>query len=237
MDGKSSLDVNVNMKVEITDKQLVLLPADGNYKYCLVFLHGLGMTVQKFFNFFLCEEMINLLTDFKIILPQAPIVPVTIEKRSTFSWFNVIERKFGKPFDEIFGRQEIIDNGKFIAELIDQEAKALGGDYSKVFLGGFSQGCAMSLYVGLSLPQKLGGIIAYAGYHFEIASEIPDDRNVLVIHGDNDKIRPWNQVEPTYEPLKNKENVKFLMYKGMGHDLYCDEARKNVYEYIRERCK
>jgi len=237
MDGKSSLDVKVNMKVDITDKQLVLSPADGNHKYCLIFLHGLGMTVQKFFNFFLSEEMINLLSDFKIVLPQAPQVPVTVEKRTTYSWFNVIERKFGKPFDEIFGRQEIIDNGKTITELIDQEAKALGGDYSKVFLGGFSQGCAMSLYVGLSIPQKLGGIIAYAGYNFEITPEIPDDRNVIIIHGTKDNIRPWSQVEHTYEPLKNKESVKFMMYQGMGHDLYSDEARKNVYKFIRERCK
>ena len=95
----------------------------------------------------------------------------------------------------------------------------------------------MSLYVGLSIPQKLGGIIAYAGYNFEITPQVPDDRNVVIIHGTKDNIRPWSQVEHTYEPLKNKENVKFLMYQGMGHDLYSDEARKNVYEFIRERCK
>jgi predicted esterase len=237
MENQSPLDVQLNLSIEVSDKRLILAPADGNYKYCLVWLHGLNMSVQKFYNVFLSEQLIGLLKDFKIILPQAPIAPVTVEKKSVFSWFNVTERKFGKPFDELFGRQEILDNSKTIIDIIDSEAKHLGGDYSKVFLGGFSAGCAMSTYVGLSIPQKLGGIIGYAGYFFEITPELSDDRNILIIHGTKDNIRPWEQVEPTYAPLKDKENVKFLLFTGMGHDLYSDDARKAVHDFIRERCK
>lgn len=238
MENQSPLDVQLNLNIEVSDKRLVLAPADGNYKYCLVWLHGMNMSVQKFYNVFLSEEMIGLLKDFKIILPQAPIAPVTVEGgKAVFSWFNVTQRKFGKPFDELFGRQEIYDNSKTIVDIIDAEAKHLGGDYSKVFLGGFSAGCAMALYNGLSIPQKLGGIIGYAGYFFEITPELPDDRNLLILHGNKDTVRPWAQVEATYAPLKDKENVKFLLYPSMGHDLYCDEARKAVHDFIRERCK
>jgi len=236
MDTRSPLDVNLNVKVEIAENKLVLSPGIGTYKYCFIFLHGLGMPVQRFYNFFLSEELINLMTDFKIVLPQAPIAHVTLEKKPTYSWFNIVERKFGKPFDEIFGRQEILDNSKTVAEIIDEEAKLLNGDYSKVFLGGFSQGCAMSLNIGATSPHKLGGIIGYAGYLFEITPPMDEEKNVLVLHGDKDKLRPWTDVEHTYEPLKNKKNVKFLLIKDMGHDLYSDEARKAVYDFIRERC-
>ena len=214
-----------------------MAPASGTYKYSLIWLHGMNMQVQKFYNIFLSDEMINLLADFRIILPQAPVAPVTVEGKSVYSWFNVTERKFGKPFDELFGRQEIINNAKTISDLVDVEAKSLGGDYSKVFVGGFSQGCALALYVGLSIPHKLGGVIGYAGYFFEISPELSSDKNLLIIHGHKDKIRPWTQVEHTYQPLQNKENVKFLFFDGMGHDMNTDEARKAVYNFLKEHSK
>lgn len=35
---------------------------------------------------------------------------------------------------------------------------------SKIIVGGFSQGAALSLYVGYSLPVKLAGVVALSGY-------------------------------------------------------------------------
>lgn len=237
MDQQQSSGIHIKIGIDVTDKVLILTPASGTYKYSLIWLHGMNMQVQKFYNIFLSDELIHLLSDFKVILPQAPTAPVRVEGKAVPSWFDVTERKFGKPFDLLFGRSEILSNAKTISDLIETEAKALGGDYSKVFLGGFSQGCALALYAGLSLPQKLGGIVGYAGYFFEITPELADDRQVLVIHGHKDKIRPWTQVEHTYEPLKDKENVKFSFFDSMGHDMNTDEARKALYDFLREHAK
>lgn len=41
--------------------------------------------------------------------------------------------------------------------------QALNG---KIFVGGFSQGCAVSLLYGLTTKQKLGGVIGYSGFLF-----------------------------------------------------------------------
>ena len=235
MENSSHDNINLKVHIKLNRSQLVLSPVNKAYKYCLIWLHGLNMSVQDFFSLFLAEDLIGLLTDTKIVIPQAPKAFVNVEGREVFSWFNVIERNFAKPFDEIFDRQEITTNSKTITELIHQEAEALQGNYSRVFLGGFSGGCAMSLHVGLSLPQKLGGIIGYAGYLFEITPKLSDDRNVLVIHGHKDKIRPWMTVEHTYLPFKEKDNVKILLFDNIEHDIRSSEGRKAVYKFIRER--
>jgi len=36
----------------------------------------------------------------------------------------------------------------------------------RIFIGGFSQGCAMSLTYGLTSDRKLGGVIAFSGHLF-----------------------------------------------------------------------
>lgn len=238
METTSTSGTDIKINIKSTPERLVIQPEDGKYKYCLVFIHGLLMPVEDCYPFLLSKEMIGLLKDFKIVVPQAPVSPVTIENgKRVYSWFDIIERNFDKPFDEIFGRKEIIENSKTITEIINTEAQALGGDYSKVFLAGFSQGCAMTLNVGTSLPQKLGGIVGIAGYYFEISPDLQDDRNILIIHGKSDPLRPWETVEPGYKRLKDKENVKFVLVEKMRHNLFSEEARRVAYEYIRERAK
>ena len=71
----------------------------------------------------------------------------------------------------------------------------LGGDSSKVFIGGFSQGCAMSIYAGVSLPQKLGGIVALSGHLLPTLdlSSVPEERKDIPIfqyHGKSDDVIP-----------------------------------------------
>ena len=49
-----------------------------------------------------------------------------------------------------------------MSKLIDAEAQVLGGA-NKVFVGGFSQGCAISLATFLTYSGKLGGAVGLSG--------------------------------------------------------------------------
>jgi hypothetical protein len=60
------------ISIELTAQCLTLSPKGKKTSYSLIFLHGIGMSIQKFFDVFLCKEVIGLLQDFKIIVPQAP---------------------------------------------------------------------------------------------------------------------------------------------------------------------
>ncbi len=48
-------------------------------------------------------------------------------------------------------------NADYIHKVIEEEIALLGGDSTKVMIGGLSQGCMMALYVGLKYEKKLGG--------------------------------------------------------------------------------
>lgn len=53
---------------------------------------------------------------------------------------------------------------KYFDKLIKDTATTYhGGDFSKVFVGGFSQGCIMSFLIALNFVGMLGGILGYSG--------------------------------------------------------------------------
>ncbi len=229
-------NIKLNVVIETIGDTLVLKPGSENYKYCLVWLHGLGYYPQRFLNFFLTQQLIELLKDFKIVIPQAPVRKCTIATAETCSWYDIFIRDFSKPFDEQFSREEIENSSETIKNILIKESELLGGDWSKIFLAGFSQGCAMTYHIAFSLGKPLGGIIGYAGYLFDITNDVPDVLNVLVIHGLADTVRPWEECNKTYKKIEEKENVKFELVPEMGHDYYSAQSREILYSYLRKWC-
>ena len=63
-----------------------------------------------------------------------------------------------------------------IEALIAREIER-GVSANKIVIAGFSQGCAMSLQVGLRHPQSLAGIMCLSGY-LPLADKIADERHV-----------------------------------------------------------
>ena len=227
MEGQT-LDIKMNVIIEMVGDTLILQPGDGDYKYCLVWLHGLDYYPQRFLNFFLTQQLIGLLKDFKIVIPQAPIRKCTIAQKQTCSWYDIYLRDFSKPFDEQFSREEVEESKKTIISILEKERELLGGDWSKIFLAGFSQGCAMTYHVAFSLKKKLGGIIGYAGYLFDITEDAPEDLKILVIHGAADTLRPWEECKKTYKRLEEKRNVKLELVPEIGHDYYSAKLREII---------
>ena len=76
---------------------------------------------------------------------NAPKQPVTINGGvSMNSWYDILSLSDGR-VDET----QIAKSTKRVLTVIHQEARLLGEDYTKIFLGGFSQGCCMSIQVAL----------------------------------------------------------------------------------------
>jgi predicted esterase len=78
-------------------------------------------------------------------------------------------------------------------------------------LGGFSQGGAMSLYAGLTFPQKLGGIFGLSSYmllqgklkdKIKDAGGANDGTKVFMGHGDADQVVRYDWGKLTAEKLK-----------------------------------
>ena len=102
-----------------------------------------------------------------------------------------------------------------LLRIIDEEAKVLGGDTTKIFIGGFSQGCMVSIaaflkYKGL---KRLGGVIGLSGMQgldhnkyvtFENEEEkerimnMRKETPMFIYHGLDDKTLPFKCSEVTY---------------------------------------
>lgn len=103
---------SAEISIEQTDDLLVFKPSNGKHKYSLVFVHGRGMEIDRFYSVFLSESFINLLSDTRIVIPQAPLRKIkALNDLELFSWYDRIEGK------------EKIDNGNNNNEEHIQESK------------------------------------------------------------------------------------------------------------------
>jgi phospholipase/carboxylesterase len=96
----------------------------------------------------------------RFVFPSAPSMPVTVNGGYVMpAWYDIIGRNLMDQEDA----EGIKRSAASIIELIEREVQR-GIDYRHIALAGFSQGCAMALYIGLRLPHQLAGIIALSGY-------------------------------------------------------------------------
>lgn len=190
---------------------------DDNSKATLIFLHGLGDNGSSWR--FFANEIKKYIKNIRIILPSAIENKISVDNSLTPSWFDITEFPISKNY---------IDSGKYLNEsleiihkLIDEEiAKGIKPD--KIFIGGFSQGAAMSLIAALKFPLKLGGVIMLSGWIFKNTDLLNNKINlpIFIGHGDNDKVVLYENAEYLNNILTKSRftNIKFRRYKNMGHN-------------------
>ncbi len=124
---------------------------------------------------------------------------------------------------------------KLVIKLIDQLVAAYGVDSKQVFVGGFSQGAMMSYSVGLSVPEKVKGIIAFSGkIPDEIETVIADkselsDLSVFISHGKQDPILPFKDALSDQQFLENM-NIKTSFHE---YDSKHSLSRQNIADFAR----
>jgi phospholipase/carboxylesterase len=79
----------------------------------------------------------------------------------------------------------------------------------QITLGGFSQGCLMSIEAGLRYPHRLAGIVGISGWVFELENLIRDltplakSQRLVVTHGHFDPLLPFAEVRDQVRQLKS----------------------------------
>ena len=94
---------------------------------------------------------------------------------------------------------------------------------ANICLSGFSQGCMMSINVGLSEKEKFAGILGFSGKiinKIDLNNRILSKPDTLLIHGDQDEIvPPVNLLEAKDFFERNKIEIIVKMIKGCGHNI------------------
>ncbi len=149
----------------------------------MIWLHGYGANG---------EDLAPMALDLKVpgvryIFPTAPNTVTAVVDGETYMgsvWYTI---RSLMDHDEA----QIKAATQRIGTLIEREAQR-GIPPERVFVGGFSQGAAMALYMGDQYPAKLAGILALSGYPIPGLStqDNPHAANattpVLICHGEND---------------------------------------------------
>ncbi|XP_012676794.1 acyl-protein thioesterase 1 [Clupea harengus] len=210
-----------------------IVPAARKASAAVIFLHGLGDTGHGW-----AEAFAGIRTPHvKYICPHAPTMPVSLNMNMRMpSWFDIVSLSPDATEDES-GIKRAAEN---IKALIDQEVKN-GIPSTRIVLGGFSQGGALSLYTALTTKQKLGGVLALSCW-LPLRNSFPQaaadvgnkDVPVLQCHGEADPLVPLMFGCLTVQKLKslmNPNNITFKTYPGMAHSS-CPQEMDNIKDFI-----
>ena len=119
--------------------------------------------------------------------------------------------------------EESSKSEKVINKFIEEVKKKYNLTNSQICLSGFSQGCMMSINVGLSEKEKFAGVIGFSGKIInrnELGNRILSRPSTLLIHGDQDEIvPPVNLLEAKDFFERNKIDITTKMLKGCGHNI------------------
>ena len=173
----------------------------------LIWFHGYGANNWGFEPFI---KLLNLNLDGRlhVIMPNAP---VDNDKRS---WYPLPSTLNGSVVEDDEG---IMNSKKIIAEALHDHI-----DIDKrLFLGGFSQGAALSLSMGLNNDMESDGIIAISGY-VPSASKInivDHSKDIYVAHGKNDT---------TISIETHEKSIRFLEKNKLSYTEYLDDCGHTI---------
>ena len=106
---------------------------------------------------------------------------------------------------------------------IEQVKEKYNLDNSKICLSGFSQGCMMSINIGMTAVKKFNCVVGFSGKIINkehLLSRLKIDNNLLMIHGDSDEIvNPNSLLDAKDFFIRNKVNIETLMIRNCGHNI------------------
>ena len=108
---------------------------------------------------------------------------------------------------------------------------------SQICISGFSQGCMMSINVGLTSNESFNCIVGFSGKIIDmndLSSRIKTKTNIFMIHGDLDQIvSPSSLLDAKDFFIRKKINIETLMIKNCDHHIPI-EASSAALQFIKK---
>ena len=191
----------------------IIKPEDKNINNAVILLHGYGGDGN---------DIAPVTINWKRFLPNTIFVcPDGPEKclinPMGYQWFDLNSE------DEEYITKKALEAEYILRKFIEEIKSKFNLSNSNICISGFSQGCMMSINVGLSEKEKLAGILGFSGKIInktELNNRIFSKPSTLLIHGDQDEIvPPVNLLEAKDFFERNKIDIITKMVKGCGHNI------------------
>ena len=151
---------------------------------------------------------------------------------SGFQWFDLTKDDTDYIIDQSIKAEEKI---KVFINEIKQEFSLKN---NQICLSGFSQGCMMSLNVGLTSEEKFSCIVGFSGKIINqnnLKLRLKNSTNTLLIHGDADQVVPSTYLLEAKDFLiRNNVDVETLLIKNCDHHIPV-EASSTALNYILKK--
>ena len=213
------------MKFSLDTK--IIKPENNVINSAVILLHGYGgdgndiSTVTLNWKRFL-PETIFLCPDGH---EECPINP------NGFQWFNLDND------DPVYIIEETIKAEKKLNVFINEIKTEYNLSNSKICISGFSQGCMMSINLGLITEESFNCIVGFSGKIIDkedISKRIKSKTKMLLIHGDEDVVVPPSSLLEAKDFLiRHKVNIETKMIKNCGHHIPI-EASSIALKYIKK---
>ena len=208
---------------------IIIKPEEGvEIKNAIILLHGYGGDAKD----------ISMLTlNWKRHMPNTVFIcpnghePCAINP-SGFQWFDLTKDDTDYIIDQSIKAEDKI---KIFINEIKQEFNLKN---NQICLSGFSQGCMMSLNVGLTSDEKFSCIVGFSGKIIDqnnLKLRIKNSTNTLLIHGDADQVVPSTYLLEAKDFLiRNNIEVETLLIKNCDHHIPI-EASSTALNYILKK--
>ena len=208
---------------------IIIKPEDGiEIKNAVILLHGYGGDGK---------DISMLSFNWKRHMPNTVFIcpnghEVCAINPSGFQWFDLTKD------DPDYILEQSIKAEKKIQKFINEIKQEFNLTNNKICLSGFSQGCMLSLNVGLISEEKFSCIVGFSGKIIDqnnLKGRVKNFSDVLLIHGDSDQVVPSTYLLEAKDFLiRNGINVKTLLIKNCDHNIPM-EASSTALNYILKK--
>ena len=151
---------------------------------------------------------------------------------SGFQWFDLTKD------DPKYILQESIEAEKKLNQFINEVRDKFSLEKNKICLSGFSQGCMMSINVGLTSNQEYNCIVGFSGKIIDqedLRLRKKVSTNTLLIHGDSDQVvSPNFLLEAKDFFIRNNISIETHLIKNCDHHIPI-EASSIALNYISKK--
>ena len=148
---------------------------------------------------------------------------------SGYQWYDLTKE------DPDYILKQSINAENKIKEFIEEIKKKFNFKNNQICLSGFSQGCMMSLNVGLTTEEEFACIVGFSGKIIDqenLKKRIKNSTNTLLIHGEVDQVVPSTHLLEAKDFLiRNNVEVQTLLIKNCDHHIPV-EASSIALNYI-----
>ena len=207
----------------------IIYPEDKvNIKNAIILLHGYGGDGKDI-------SMLSL--NWKRHLPNTIFIcPNGHEKCSInpsgFQWFDLTKD------DPKYILEQSINAEKILIKFVSEIKTKFNLENKKIILSGFSQGCMMSINLGLTSEDEYNCIIGFSGKIIDqesLANRKKVSTNTLLIHGDSDQVvSPHFLLEAKDFFIRNNIEIETHLIKNCDHHIPI-EASSLALNYILKK--